>query len=198
MAIKDIENNNLNWEDGTGKIYMVEYNGEVFPEGDGTNEDTAITTLEALTYNDLGYYENYDASIARGDERIVTTDYCSAGEVKRSIEEIPKFSFDWQEVLDMPLLAKVLGRSLNVDGTSWEEVIQVKRSMATSKYFIFKFVTCPKDGKYNVLYHVKAVRTSDLQLPSKNLSREDFVWTSLEFEVAKWGDFFLKKWVAVA
>jgi hypothetical protein len=57
--------------------------------------------------------------------------------------------------------------------------------MSTSKYFIFKFITCPKDGKYNVLYHVKSVRTSDVQLPVKNLAKDEFVGSTMEYEVAK-------------
>ena len=197
MPIKDIENNNLHWEDWTGKISVVEYTNEIFPVWDWTNEDEAIAILDALTYEDLGYYENYDASITKWDEKIVNTDYCGAGEIKRTIEDVPKFSYDTQEILNMPLLAKILWRAINIDSATWEEIIQVNRKMSTSKYFIFKFVTCPKDGKYNILYHVKAVRTSDIQLPVKNLIKDEFVGSTMEYEVAKWGSFFIKKWVAV-
>lgn len=197
MPIKDIENNNLHWEDWTGKISVVEYTNEIFPVWDWTNEDEAIAILDALTYEDLGYYENYDASITKWDEKIVNTDYCGAGEIKRTIEDVPKFSYDTQEILNMPLLAKILWRAINIDSATWEEIIQVNRKMSTSKYFIFKFVTCPKDGKYNILYHVKAVRTSDIQLPVKNLIKDEFVGSTMEYEVAKGWSFFIKKWVAV-
>ena len=111
MSIKDIENNNLHWEDWTGKISVAEYNNEIFPVWDWTNEAEAIAILDALTYEDLGYYENYDASITKWDEKIVNTDYCWAGEIKRTIEDVPKFSYDTQEILNMPLLAKNLMKS---------------------------------------------------------------------------------------
>jgi hypothetical protein len=45
---------------------------------------------------------------------------------------------------------------------------------------------------------VKAVLNSDVNIPYTNLAKDDFVWVDLDFEVAKAGNMFLKKEIAVA
>jgi hypothetical protein len=40
---------------------------------------------------------------------------------------------------------------------------------------------------------VKSVLTGDISMPMNNLSREDFVGVTLEFETADGGNFFVKK-----
>jgi hypothetical protein len=48
------------------------------------------------------------------------------------------------------------------------------------------------------MYFVKAVLTGDVTLPVTNLSENDFVWATIEHEIAKWGNHLIVKWVAVA
>lgn len=192
MAVLDIDKNAPFGENGTGKLYLAtNYTGTTFDDGDGTNEDEAVTTLAALTYADIGYFEKFEVSIKRGDERVIMTDYCSVGEISRKKEFIPGFKVDVQEILEMNNLADILGAELNV--AAGVELIGMKRIMKTNPYQVFKFVTCPKNGKSNTFYFVKAALSGDISIPFTNLNREDFVGVTLEFEVAEGGNFYARK-----
>jgi hypothetical protein len=77
MATLDFDSNALFGENGTGKLYLAtDWAGTTFPDGDGTNEDESIAILDALTWSDLGYFENFSPMIKTGEERIINTDYC--------------------------------------------------------------------------------------------------------------------------
>jgi hypothetical protein len=185
MAVLNLDTNALFGESGTGKLYIAtDYDSAVFAQGDGTNEDASITTIEAnYTFADVGYFENFAAKIAAGDEKIINTDYCDVGEISRKIERIPGFTVDVQEILDMTNLSLILGLTLNTDVVG-VETIGYKRSFGTNPYQLFKFVSCPKSGKSNTFYFVKAALTGDLELPYTNLKTNDFVGVSMEFAVA--------------
>ncbi len=192
MAVLDFDNNALFGENGTGKLYIAtDYDGQTYADGDGTNETTSITDLETNTFSDVGYFENFATVIRNGEERVITTDYCGVGEIRRKAEKIPGFSVDVQEILNMENLALILGTELNASASA--EIIGMKRQFKDKPYQLFKFVTCPKNGNSNTFYFVKSVLTGDISMPMNNLSREDFVGVTLEFETADGGNFFLKK-----
>jgi hypothetical protein len=99
---------------------------------------------------------------------------------------------DVQEILEMSNLSDILGTELNATVVG-SELIGMKRIMKTNPYQVFKFVTCPKAGKSNTFYFVKAALSGDISIPFTNLNREDFVGVTLEFEVAEGGNFYIKK-----
>lgn len=119
------------------------------------------------------------------------TDYCSVGEISRKKEFVPGFKVDVQEILEMNNLAQILGAEVNA--SAGVELIGMKRIMKTNPYQVFKFETCPKGGKKNTFYFVKAALSGDIAIPFTNLNREDFVGVTLEFEVAEGGNFYIKK-----
>lgn len=144
MTVLSLDANALFGENGTGKLYMAtNYTGLTYADGDGTNEDEAVTALAALTYADIGFFEKFETMIKRGDEKIIMTDYCSIGEISRKKEFVPGFKVDVQEILEMNNLAQILGAELN--SAAGFELIGMKRIMKTNPYQCFKFVTCPKD-----------------------------------------------------
>lgn len=193
MAILDLDKNGAFGENGTGKLYVAtNYTWTIFDDGTGTNEDEAITTLAALTYSDVGYFEKFAISIKKGDEKVILTDYCSVWEISRKMERVPWFKVDVQEILEMNNLAQILWAVVNTS-VSWKEIIGMKRLMKQNPYQVFKFVTCPKDGKSNTFYFVKAALSGDMEIPFTNLNRDDFVGVTLEFEVAEGGNFFAQK-----
>lgn len=192
MAVLDLDKNAVFGENGTGKLYLcTNYTGITYDDGDGTNEDEAILALAALTYADIWYFEKFEASIKKGDEKIIMTDYCSVGEISRKKEFVPWFKVDVQEILEMNNLAQILWAEVNA--SAGVELIGMKRTMKTNPYQVFKFVTCPKGGKSNTFYFVKAALSGDISIPFTNLNREDFVGVTLEFEVAEWGNFYVRK-----
>lgn len=192
MSVLDLDKNGLFGENGTGKLYIAtNYTWTTFPDGDGTNEDEAVTTLAALTYADIGYFEKFEAMIKKGDEKTILTDYCDVGEISRKKEFVPWFKVDVQEILEMTNLAQILWTELNT--AAGFQLIGMKRIMKTNPYQVFKFVTCPKDGKSNTFYFVKAALSGDISMPFTNLNREDFVGVTLEFEVAEWWNFYVRK-----
>lgn len=193
MSVLNLDANGLFGENGVWKLYLAtDYTGDIYPDGDGANEDTAVSALETLTYSDIWYFEKFETSLKKGDERIIMTDYCNVGEILRKKETIPWFKVDVQEILEMSNLAQILGYTLNTT-MSGIELIWMKRIMRTNPYQVFKFVTCPKDWKSNTFYFVKAALSADITMPFTNLNRDDFVWVTLEFEVAEAGNFFISK-----
>lgn len=197
MAVLDFEANALFGEDWSGKLYIAtDYDGSVLADWTWTNEKSQVTTLEAFTFWDLWYFKNFEATIKAGDERVVTSDYCWAGELSRKAEKIAWFSFELQEVLEMSNLSLMLWAELMTD--TGVEYISMKRKFKTKPYQLFKFESCPKDWKKNVMYFVRAVHTGDIALPVVNLSENDFVWTTIEHEIAKWWNHLIVKGVVVA
>lgn len=199
MAVLDFDNNAPFWEKGTWKLYMAKnYDDAVFDEWDGTNEPAIIQQIETdYEWADVWYFTDFSISIWQGDEKVISTDYCSVWEISRKAEKVPWFSATVQEILEMENLALILNAKLNTDATSWVQTIDVKRMAWTNKYQLFKFVTCPKEWKYNVFYFVKAALSSDISIPFSNLAVKDFEWATLEYEVATWWNFLVQKGVAV-
>lgn len=198
MAVLDLDSNGLIGENGTGKIYIAtDYDGTTYADGDGTNSDAFITAIEAnFTFADVGLFENASYAVANGEERIIETDYCGIGEVQRKSEKVTSFSFDLQDILEMTNLSQMLGASLET--ATGVEIINMKRTMKTKPYQLFKFETCPKNGKKDVFYFVKAVLSNDVTFPFINLDRNDFAGVTFEHEVASGGNFFIQKGVTVA
>jgi len=193
MAVLDLDKNAVFGENGTWKLYLAtNFAGITYDDGNGTNEDEAITALAALTYSDIWYFEKFEVSIKKGDEKVIMTDYCSVGEISRKKEFVLWFKVDVQEILEMSNLSDILGTELNATQVG-SELIGMKRIMKTNPYQVFKFVTCPKGGKSNTFYFVKAALSGDISIPFTNLNREDFVGVTLEFEVAEGGNFYIKK-----
>lgn len=198
MAVLDLDSNGLIGENGTGKIYIAtDYDGTTYTDGDGTNSDAFITAIETdFTFADVGLFENASYSVANGEERIINTDYCGIGEVQRKSEKVTSFSFDLQDILEMTNLSQMLGASLETNAGG-DEIINIKRIMKTKPYQLFKFETCPKNGKKDVFYFVKAVLSNDITFPFTNLDRNDFAGVNFEHEVASGGNFFIQKGLAV-
>lgn len=193
MSVLNLDSNGLFGENGVGKLYVAtNYAGTTYNDGDGTNEDEAITALAALTYADVGYFEKFEISLKKGDEKVIMTDYCDVGEISRKKETVPGFKVDVQEILEMSNLAQILGYDVNSTVVG-SEMIGMKRIMKTNPYQCFKFVTCPKGGKSNTFYFVKSALSGDITMPFTNLNRDDFVGVTLEFEVAEGGNFYIKK-----
>lgn len=198
MAIFNFDENSTSGENGTGKLLIAtDYAWEVFDAGDWTNEDALVAQLENFTFADVWYYENFAVNIAQGEERIIETDYCGVGEISNKQENVDWFSVDLQEVLEMENLSLILWDELFTDGVTGEEIIFRKRTMKSKPYQLFKFITCPKDWKVNIFYFVKSRLSNDVSIPFTNLSRNDFAWTTLEFEVSKSWNFAIRKNVTV-
>lgn len=54
MSVLDLDKNATFGENGTGKLFLAtNFAGITYDDGDGTNEDEAITALAALTYADI-------------------------------------------------------------------------------------------------------------------------------------------------
>ena len=197
MAVLDFDANALTGENGVGKLYIAtDYSGAVYPNGDGQNEKASVTELAKLTFADLGFFEKFEISYKKGEEKIIQSDYCGHTEISAKSEQIPGFKADIHEILEMNNLAQIIGATVKKE-TGGEEIIVTKRQMTTRPYMCFKFVTCPKDGKYNVFYFTKARLTGDIAIPFTNLAREDFSGVTLEFESASGGNLVIQKGVAV-
>lgn len=195
MSVLNLDANGLFGENGVGKLYMAtNFAGLTYADGNGTNEDEAVTALALLTYADIGYFEKFEISLKKGDEKVIMTDYCDIGEISRKKETVPGFKVDVQEILEMSNLAQILGYTVNTTLVN-NELIGMKRIMKTNPYQCFKFVTCPKNGKSNTFYFVKSALSSDVTMPFTNLNRDDFVGVTLEFEVAEGGNFYIQKGV---
>lgn len=196
MAVLNLDANATYGENGVGKLYMAtNYEGQVFEQGSGTNETQAVQTLAALTYVDIGYFEKFETTIKNGDTKTIETDYCGAGEISTKSEQIYGFKVDVQEILEMNNLAQIIGAKVKKE-SGGEEIILSKRQFTTRPHLCFKFVTCPKNGKYNVFYFTKARLSGDITIPFNNLAREDFSGVTLEFEVAKGGNYLVQKGVS--
>lgn len=194
MGALDLEANGSYWENGAGILYIAtDYDGTTYADGNGTNEDNSIASIEgAFTFADIGYFENFAWKLKAGDERVIETDYCDVGEISRKAEQVAGFSVDVQEIMNMENLALMLGVELN-ETVSGHQTIGMKRIQRTKPYLLFKFVTCPKDGLSNTFYFVKSVVVGDMEVPVINLNRSDFAGVSMEFEVAEGGNFFVDK-----
>lgn len=193
MAVLNLDTNGLFGENGVGKLYIAtNYTGLIYDDGNGTNEDEAVTALRLLTYADVGYFEKFEVSIKKWDERVIMTDYCDVGELSRKLERVPGFKVDVQEILEMANLAQILGYTVNTTLVN-SQLIGMKRVMKTNPYQVFKFVTCPKAWKSNTFYFVKTALAADINMPFTNLNRDDFVGVTLEFEVAEGGNFYIDK-----
>lgn len=118
------------------------YTGTVYADGNGTNEAAAITALNALTWADVGYFENFAVSFKNGDTRVIETDYQDVGEIMRKVEQVFGFSVDVQEILEMANFAKIFDATVST-ATAGHEVIGKKRIMKNQSYHAFKFVTAP-------------------------------------------------------
>lgn len=193
MAVLNLDTNGAFGENGVGKLYIcTNFAWVVYDNWTGTNEDEAVTALAALTYADIGYFENFSVLMKKGDERVIMTDYCDIGEISRKTELVPWFKADVQEILEMVNLAKILGASLNTTQVGFE-TIGIKRTMKTNPYQLFRFVTCPKSGKSTTFYFVKASLAADFEINFINLNRDDFTGVTLEFEVAEGWNIFVSK-----
>ncbi len=205
MSVLDFDSNALAWENGTGILYIAtNYDGTVYPDGNGTNETTSVDAIEAaFTFADVGYFENFAPYVKKGDERVIMTDYCDIQEISRKLEKITGFTFDMQEVLEMDNLALMLGASVETTAPwasqKWEKTIGMKRIMKTQPFQLFKFVSCPdSQGLSNTFYFVKAVFNADITLPYINLSKDDFAGVTFDHEVSKSGNMFILKETAPA
>jgi hypothetical protein len=58
---------------------------------------------------------------------------------------------------------------------------------------LIRFTTCGIDGKFDRYFLVNAKLNSDVEIPFTNLDNNDFVPTSITFEVARGGNFFIDK-----
>jgi hypothetical protein len=194
MAVLNLEANGLFGENGAGILSIAtDYDNAVFADGSGTNEDETIASIVAdYTFADVGYFENFAIKYKNGEEKIITTDYCDIGEISRKSEQIAGFSVDVQEILEMTNLALILGAELNTTVVGAQSIV-IKRKQRTKPYQLFKFVTCPKDGKSTTFYFVKACLIGDINIPVINLNRQDFAGVPMEFEVAEAGNFVIKK-----
>lgn len=196
MAVFNLDQNATFWENGVGRLYIAtDYDNSVFASGNWTNETALIAELEEFTFADVWYFENFATTLGQWEERIITTDYCGVWEITRKQDKIPWFTVDVQEILEMENLALILGEELGED--TWVETIFMKRTQKSKPYQLFKFVTCPKEWKVNVFYFVKWFLANDISIPFNNLAREDFIWTTLEFNVAESGNFAIQKGVPV-
>lgn len=199
MAVLDFDKNSITWENGTWILQIAtDYDGTVYPDWDGTNEATSITDIETYTFADVGYFENFAPYVKKGDERVIMTDYCDIQEIQRKLEKISWFTFDMQEVLEMDNLALMLWAEVETVAawvwTKWTKTIWMKRIMKEQPFQLFKFTSCPDaDWLSNIFYFVKAVFNADINMPYINLSKDDFAWVTFDHEVAKSGNFFLKK-----
>ncbi len=202
MGVLDLDKNATLWENGTGKLFIAtDYDGVIFDEGNGTNEDTIVATIEAnYSFADVGYLENFELSYGLWDERVITTDYCGVWEISRKQDKIAGFGADIQEILEMENFALIIGETLATSGVAPDEVetIAMKRVKKTKPYHLFKWVTCPKDGKYNVFYFIKTILASEFNIPFVNLQRNDASYPRLEFEVAESGNHIIRKGLPVS
>lgn len=194
MAVLDLEANGLFGENGAGILSIAtDYDGATFADGTGTNEDETLTTIAAdYTFADVGYFENFAIKYKNGEEKVITTDYCDVGEISRKSEQVAGFSVDVQEIMELTNLTLIIGAELNATQAGAQSVV-IKRKQRTKPYHLFKFVTCPKDGNSITFYFVKACLIGDINIPVINLNRQDFVGTTMEFEVAEAGNFVIKK-----
>jgi len=204
MAVLNFAQNAMTGENGSWILSIAtNYTGTTYADWNGANESISIAAIEALTFADIGYFENFSVYIKKGNERIITTDYTDVQEISRKQEKITWFTFDLQEVLEMTNLGKLLNASVEVVAqwvwTKWQEIIGMKRITKTQPFQLFRFVSAPDaNGLSNVFYFVKAVMTGDLALPYTNLSKNDFTGVTFDHEVAQSGNMFIKKEVSVA
>lgn len=195
MAVLNLEANWFFGENGSGKIYIAtDYDGSVLLDWTGTNEKAQVTALEAdFTFGDLGFFKDFAPVIKNWEWKTMKSDYCGMTEISRKGEEIAGFTFTMLEILEMPNLALMLGAELMTD--TWVEYISRKRIMRDKPYQLFKFESCAKDWKKNVMYFVRAVRISDFALPAINLSANDIVGSTIEYEIAEGWNHLIAKWI---
>ena len=200
MAVLQFEKNAMVWDEWTWILYIAtDYDGTIYPDGDGTNEATSIADIESkFTFADVWYFENFAPYVKNGDEKVITTDYSYVLEIIRKSQVVTWFTVDIQEILEMNNLALILWVKLQTTtATATEkgsEIIWMKRAWGSKPYHLFKFVSTPNaDWLSNVFYFVKTVLVSDMNMPYINLENEDFAWVNLDFEVGKWWNFFIQK-----
>jgi len=204
MAVLNFAQNAMVWENGSWILSIcTNFTGTTYADGNGANESASIALINALTFADVWYFENFSVYIKKGNERIITTDYTDIQEVFRKQEKITWFTFDLQEVLEMTNLAKLLGTSIETVPQAlwvkWQEIIGMKRITKTQPFQLFKFTSTPDvNGLSNVFYFVKAVLTGDLALPYANLSKNDFTGVTFDHEVAQSGNMFIEKQISPA
>lgn len=192
MPALDLDKNATYGDNWVWRLFIAtDYDGSVLASWDWTNEASLISTLDTFTFADVWYFENFSTNLAQWDERVINTDYCGVGVIKRKQDKVPWFSVDVQEILEMENLALILWEELATDVD--EQMIVMKRTQKDKPYQLFKFETCPKDGVSNVFYFVRSYLSNDVNIPFNNLAREDFVWVTLEFTVDEWGNYAIYK-----
>lgn len=205
MWVLDLENNALIWDNGTGKMFIAtDYDWAVFDNWTWANESTSIASIETnYTWGDLGFFEKFIPHLKKWDTKKISCDYEWAWDISIKSERVAWFSIWILEILDMTNLAKILWTELQTvtpaTWIKWQEIIWMKRAYKTDPFQLFKFVSVPDaNWLYNIFYFVKTTLASDMNMPYTNLAKEDFAWVTLEFEVARAWNFFIKKETAIA
>lgn len=94
--------------------YATDYDGTTY---DSANKATAVTALEQFAYSSVGFFTDLAINHTQENEKIITTDFCGAGELDRTVELVPTVTFTWQEVNDIDIFASFLW--LTVENINW-------------------------------------------------------------------------------
>jgi hypothetical protein len=198
--ILDFENNWNFWENWAWKIYLAtNYDGATFPVWDGTNEDAIVAQIEsAYTFEDFWFFDTFAHGQSAWDSRVVGSDYCWAGEIMNKVNRTGNLSFNWQEVYNLPLLAKILGWAVKTDAETGIETLVTKKSSNSNNYQLIKFVSCPKNGKYKIFYFIKYTLDGDINITETNLDNWDFSPVAISYVQADSGNWIIKKNIPVS
>jgi hypothetical protein len=194
----DFENNWNFWENGAWKIYIAtDYDGATFPAWDGTNEDAITAQIENdYTFEDVWFFDTFTHWQGAGESRVVNSDYCGAGEIMNKSSRTWNLSFNAQEIYNLPILAKLLNGFVKI--TDWIETLVTKKASNTNSYQLIKFVSCPKNGKYNIFYFVKYFLDWDISIQETNLDTWDFSPVALNFTQANGWNWIIRKNIPVS
>jgi len=84
----------------------------------GSNYNTVQAQLEALTYAEVGEYQNFREELSLDDEQEIMSAKCGSGTIEVSRFKNALIGFDWRELDDVDLVAKMLGLTVQTT-TAW-------------------------------------------------------------------------------
>ncbi len=117
-VVKKIDNmfNEANLVDVSGLLYIsADYltNGsKTWPQGNGANEQTSIDEMASYNFDEAGYHIDATMSQTQENERVIESDSCGFEEIATSVDVITTFTVTLQEMGNIELFARLLGREV--------------------------------------------------------------------------------------
>jgi len=170
----------------------------------GSNIATVISDLDALTYTDLGDYQEFNIIGRRDNEKEFTSDLCGVGTYAKTFDEREDVSFNWLDSANLDLYQDFM--NVFYETTLTEKIVSKNFEAVEAKFVVLKFVACDLNG-YDIAYAedptkkivdthyvVKASLSSDFEKQYAAIGNDqDFAGTAVEFTGEKGGFYVFKR-----